>query len=595
MRFSNDKIEEVREKSDIVDIISQHVKLKRSGSNYSGLCPFHNEKTPSFSVSPSRQMYHCFGCGKGGNVITFVMEYENFTFPEAVQALAERAGVDLPKLEYSKEAKEKADRKTLLLEIQKEAATFFYFKLRQERGKIGYRYLRERGLSDETMKQFGLGYSDRYSGELYKHLKSKKYSDELLKASGLFNFDEKYGMTDKFYNRVIFPIMDVNNKVIGFGGRVMGDGKPKYLNSPETDIFDKSRNLYGLNLARKTRKNYMILCEGYMDVIAMHQAGFTNAVASLGTALTPGHAGLLKRYTKEVLLLYDSDEAGIRAALRGIPILKEAGIVSRVVSLKPYKDPDEFIKNLGPEAFEERLNQAMDSFMFRVSVSEQQYDMREPQGQNSFFEYCASILLELADELERNLYIEAIVRNYGKRYGVTTEDLRARVNKMALRGTPAENRVAPKPVSGPVVKAKENGSQKAQKLVITWMTSDDRYMKIARKYLEPSDFTERFYGQIVEKLYRQADEGKLNPARLLNEFTDSQDQEEVAALFHATIPLEKEELESKAFADSVLRVREDGLNEKMNVARDFAELTRLMEQKKDLERLKKDRSQILLG
>ena len=403
MRYSDDIIEEVRMKNDIVDVISQYVKLTRKGSSYFGLCPFHNEKTPSFSVTPSKQMYYCFGCGAGGNVYNFIMEYENYSFGEALSHLAGRAGVELPKIEYSREAKEKAEQRAALLEINKLAAQYFYYQLRRESGKTAYGYLLGRGLSEETIRKFGLGYSDKYSDDLYKYLKSKGYSDDLLRESGLFNVDERRGMYDKFWNRVIFPIMDVNNRVIGFGGRVMGDGKPKYLNSPETKIFDKSRNLYGLNVARTTRKNYLILCEGYMDVIAMHQAGFTNAVASLGTALTSGHASLVKRYTKEVLLLYDSDGAGVRAALRAIPILREAGVTSRVVSLKPWKDPDEFIKNEGAEAFEERLNQAMDSFMFRVHIAEQDFAMDAPQGQNQFFERCAEMLLELSDELERNL------------------------------------------------------------------------------------------------------------------------------------------------------------------------------------------------
>ena len=408
MRYSDDIIEEVRMKNDIVDVISQYVKLTRKGSSYFGLCPFHNEKTPSFSVTPSKQMYYCFGCGAGGNVYNFIMEYENYSFGEALSHLADRAGVELPKIEYSREAREKAEQRAALLEINKLAAQYFYYQLRREGGKTAYGYLTGRGLSEETIRKFGLGYSDKYSDDLYKYLKGKGYSDELLRESGLFNVDERRGMYDKFWNRVIFPIMDVNNRVIGFGGRVMGDGKPKYLNSPETKIFDKSRNLYGLNVARTTRKNYLILCEGYMDVIAMHQAGFTNAVASLGTALTSGHASLVKRYTKEVLLLYDSDGAGIRAALRAIPILREAGVTSRVVSLKPWKDPDEFIKNEGAEAFEERLNQAMDSFMFRVHIAEQEFAMDAPQGQNQFFERCAEMLLELSDELERNLFFKEL-------------------------------------------------------------------------------------------------------------------------------------------------------------------------------------------
>ena len=261
---------------------------------------------------------------------------------EALRALAERAGVELPQLEYSEEAKEQADLKATLLEVNKLAAKYYYYQLRREGGATAMAYLKGRKLSESTMNQFGLGYSDKFSDDLYRYLKSKNYSDEILRQSGLFNVDERRGMYDKFWNRVIFPIMDVNHRVIGFGGRVMGDGKPKYLNSPETKIFDKSRNLYGLNLARTSRKKNLIICEGYMDVIAMHQAGFNNAVASLGTALTSQQASLLKRYTDEVLIIYDSDEAGTKAALRAIPMLKTAGLSTKVINLKPYKDPDEF-------------------------------------------------------------------------------------------------------------------------------------------------------------------------------------------------------------------------------------------------------------
>ena len=509
MRYSDDIIEEVRMKNDIVDVISQYVKLTRKGSSYFGLCPFHNEKTPSFSVTPSKQMYYCFGCGAGGNVYNFIMEYENYSFGEALSHLADRAGVELPKIEYSREAREKAEQRAALLEINKLAAQYFYYQLRREGGKTAYGYLTGRGLSEETIRKFGLGYSDKYSDDLYKYLKGKGYSDELLRESGLFNVDERRGMYDKFWNRVIFPIMDVNNRVIGFGGRVMGDGKPKYLNSPETKIFDKSRNLYGLNVARTTRKNYLILCEGYMDVIAMHQAGFTNAVASLGTALTSGHASLVKRYTKEVLLLYDSDGAGIRAALRAIPILREAGVTSRVVSLKPWKDPDEFIKNEGAEAFEERLNQAMDSFMFRVHIAEQEFAMDAPQGQNQFFERCAEMLLELSDELERNLYIEAIVKEYG-RYGVGTEDIRKRVNTLALKGTPAEKRIQSK--SGtPETKKKESAADKAQKLMLTWLVNYPGIIEQVEKYISPSDFVVPLYKEVAQMLFDQHKEGETNP------------------------------------------------------------------------------------
>lgn len=593
MRYSDDIIEEVRMKNDIVDVVSQYVKLTRKGSSYFGLCPFHNEKTPSFSVTPSKQMYYCFGCGAGGNVFNFVMEYENYSFGEALSHLADRAGVQLPRIEYSSEAREKTKQRETLLEINRQAAQYFYYQLRRESGQIGYRYLTDRGLSDETIRKFGLGYSDKFSDDLYKFLKGKGYGDDQLRDSGLFNVDERHGMYDKFWNRVIFPIMDVNNRVIGFGGRVMGDGKPKYLNSPETKIFDKSRNLYGLNVARTSRKPYLILCEGYMDVISMHQSGFTNAVASLGTSLTSGHASLLKRYTQEVLLLYDSDEAGVKAALRAIPILREAGINSRVVDLKPHKDPDEFIKTEGAEAFQQRLDQARDSFMFRVSVSEKDFPMEEPQGQNRFFERCARLLLELSDELERNLYIEAIVRQY-HRYGISVEDLRKRVNTLAMKGTPIEQRQQPKTVEARQAQKKESAADKAQKLMLTWLVTYPGIFDTVEKYLSPGDFIVPLYHEVAEMLFEQHAQGDVNPARLLNSFTDSEEQREVASLFNATIHLETMEEQERAFSDTLIRIKQESLAEKNKNwdPTDMAGLQELVKAKKELEDLGRKRQQL---
>ena len=592
MRYSDDIIEEVRMKNDIVDVISQYVKLTRKGNSYFGLCPFHNEKTPSFSVTPSKQMYYCFGCGAGGNVYNFVMEYENYSFGEALSHLAERAGVVLPKIEYSREARAKAEKRATLLEINKKAAQYFYYQLRRDNGKNAHDYLTGRGLSEETIKKFGLGYSDKYSDDLYKYLKAQNYSDELLRESGLFNVDERQGMYDKFWNRVIFPIMDVNNRVIGFGGRVMGDGKPKYLNSPETQIFDKSRNLYGLNVARTTRKNYLLLCEGYMDVISMHQAGFTNAVASLGTALTSGHASLVKRYTQEVLLLYDSDEAGVKAALRAIPILREAGVNSRVVNLRPYKDPDEFIKAEGAQAFEKRLESAADSFMFRISIASGDFPMDEPQGQNRFFERCAQNLLDLSDELERNLYIEAIVKEY-RRYGISVEDLRKRVNTLAMRGTPAEKRIQLKSGDSPL-KKKESGADKSQKLMLTWLVTYPGIFDTVEKYLTPSDFVVPLYKEVAEMLWNQHEEGEVNPARLLNAFTDSEEQREVASLFNATIHLETKEEQQRAFSDALIRIKQESLAEKNKNwdPTDMGALQELVKAKKDLEEFGRKRQQL---
>lgn len=593
MRYSDDIIEEVRSKNDIVDVVSQYVRLTKKGNSYFGLCPFHNEKTPSFSVTPGKQMYYCFGCGAGGNVFNFIMEYENYTFGEALKHLADRAGVELPKIEYSREVRQKAQEKAELLEINKQAAQYFYYQLRTEKGQTGLDYLKNRGLSEETMRKFGLGYSDRAGGGLYRYLKAKGYPDDRLRESGLFNVDERHGMYDKFWNRVIFPIMDVNNRVIGFGGRVMGDAKPKYLNSPETKIFDKSRNLYGLNIARTTRKKYLILCEGYMDVISMHQAGFTNAVASLGTALTSGHASLLKRYTQEVLLLYDSDEAGIRAALRGIPILREAGVNSRVVSLKPYKDPDEFIRNMGPEAFEQRLEEARDSFLFRVEVAENEFSMNDPQGQNQFFERCAQMLLELKDELERNLYIDAVVKIYRGRYGISSEDLRKRVNTLALKGTPAEHRTQPKSGS-PEKKKKESASDTSQKLMLTWLVTYPKIFDKVAQYLTPEDFVVPLYREVAQMLFQQREEGEINPARLLNSFPDSEEQREVASLFNATIHLETQQEQDQAFADTLLRIKQESLAEKNRNwdLSDLQGLQKLVKAKKELEDLGRKRREL---
>ena len=324
----------------------------------------------------------------------------------------------------------------------------------------------------------------------------------------------------------------------------------------------------------------------------MHQAGFTNAVASLGTALTSGHASLLKRYTQEVLLLYDSDDAGVRAALRAIPILREAGVTSRVVNLRPHKDPDEFIKALGGEEFEKRLEQAMDSFMFRVHMAQREFSMKEPQGQNRFFERCAQMLLELSDELERNLYIEAIVKDY-RNYGISVEDLRKRVNTLALKGTPAEQRVQPKQ-TGTQQKKKENAGEKAQKLMLTWLVTYPGIFETVEKYIQPADFIVPLYRQVAEMLYEQHVQGDVNPARLLNSFIDSDEQREVSSLFNATIHLENAQEQDRAFADTVLRIKEESLKDKNKNwdPTDMQGLQEIVKAKKELEDLGRKRQQL---
>lgn len=582
MYYSDDIVEEVRARNDIVDVISGYVKLQRRGSSYFGLCPFHNEKSPSFSVSPSKQMYYCFGCGAGGNVFTFLMEYENYTFPEALKVLADRAGVSLPEVEYSEEAKKQRDLKSAVLEVNKMAAKYFYYQLRAPQGEKAMEYLKGRELSDETMRRFGLGYAGTYSDELYRYLKKKGISEELMKESGLMSVNERQGMYDKFWNRVMFPIMDINGKVIGFGGRVMGDAKPKYLNSPETVIFDKSRNLYGLHIARTSRKKYMLVCEGYMDVISMHQAGFTNAVASLGTALTSQHASLLKRYTDEVILTYDSDEAGIKAALRAIPLLKAAGVSTKVLHMDPYKDPDEFIKALGTDAFQERIDQAENSFLFELSVLQKDYDMKDPESKTRFFQAVAAKIAEFELEIERENYIEAVA----EKYQISFDGMRKMVMNCLMQGVPLRAKTA-SAERRQVRPEKEDGILKSMRLLLTWLSEYPGLYKTVSAYVKPEDFTDELYKEVAEMLYEQLEKGELNPARIINHFTDPQQQRTAAQIFNTKIRAESQAEQEKAIRESIYKVVNHGITQKTKElgAADIQGLQKLIEARKRLQEL----------
>ena len=623
MYYPDEVIEEVRMKNDIVDVISGYVKLQKKGANYFGLCPFHNEKSPSFSVSPGKQMYYCFGCGAGGNVLTFVMEYENYTFQEALQSLADRAGVTLPKMEYSKEAREQAEFRARLLEVNKLAANYFYYQMKQPQGKIAYEYFHDkRKLTDETMLRFGLGYSNKTSDDLYRFLKEKGYDDAFLSQTGLVTIEERGGR-DKFWNRVMFPIMDVNNRVIGFGGRVMGDGEPKYLNSPETKLFDKSRNLYGLNYTRTTREKYMLVCEGYLDVISMHQAGFTNAVASLGTAFTSQHAGVLKRYTDQVILTYDSDGAGIKAALRAIPILRDAGISARVLNMKPYKDPDEFIKNMGADAFKERIAQAKNSFLFEIDVLKRNYQLEDPEQKTKFYQETAKKLLQFGEPLERDNYIQAVSREQM----IKEEELRQLVNRLGMQmglkagdsyredasgrnvisrengsgpgndmgrpeyggnpyeGQAAQNQAAIKKTGRK--QEREDGIRRSQRLLLTWLIENPALFDKIKGIITADDFVEDLYHQVAVMVFEGHEAGNVNPAGILSRFINDEDQyKEVAALFNASLKesLNNEE-QKKAFAETVMKVRKNSLDTASRNAKDIAQLQEIIKQQAALKQL----------
>ncbi len=584
MYYPDELVEEIRLKNDIVEVVSGYVKLQKKGSNYWGCCPFHNEKTPSFSVSAPKQMYHCFGCGVSGNVYTFIMKYENYTFPEAVKLLADRAGVKLPEAEYSAEAKQKAGRRARLLEVNKEAAKFFYYQLRTPHGEIGYQYLKKRELSDETMHKFGLGYAGKNGAQLVGYLRGKGFEDDLIKEAGLASFSERSGLVSQFWNRVMFPIQDINHRVIGFGGRVMGDGEPKYLNSPETPVFDKRRNLYGLNFARTARSGNIILCEGYMDVIAMHQAGFGQAVASLGTAFTPEQANLLRRYTDSVLLAYDSDGAGVKAALRAIGILREAGITGKVINMRPYKDPDEFMKNLGREAFEERIAQAENSFFFEIRILEEQYDLKDPEQKTRFHREIARKLCEFSEEVERDNYLQAVA----EKYFIGVENLRKLVLSYASQTGLA--RPVERPKSG--IQQKNNpqeNARRAQRLLITWITDTPQLYHKIKPYISADDFTEELYKQVAERLFADLEQGNYNPAGIISMFEDEEQQREAAELFHTNLPeLTTMQEKEKAFHDILLTVKKNSYEYyTANLGGDVNALNQAVKGKKALEELAK--------
>lgn len=551
MYFSEEIIAEVQQRNDIVDVISQYVHLQKKGSNYTCCCPFHNEKTPSFSVNQARQMYKCFGCGEGGSVITFLQKYENYTFPEAIKYLAERAGIELPEDTNNAANKARDNRRARLLEVNKEAAKYYYYLLRSDKGKIGMDYLERRKLSEETRNKFGLGYASSYGNDLIAYLRSKGFKDDEIKDSGLAGFSEQKGLNSKFWNRVMFPIQDSNHRVIGFGGRVMGEGEPKYLNSPETEIFDKSRNLYGLNFARTARKNNMILCEGYMDVIALHQAGFTQAVASLGTAFTSGQANLLRRYTKDVLLAYDSDGAGTKAALRAIQILRETGLASKVINMKPYKDPDEFIKNLGAEEYQKRIDEAENSFLFQVRILEQNFDLQDPDGRTRFYREIAKLLSEFTDEIERENYLTAVA----SKYGVTRDSLREQVSKNAMQG---EVKAIQRPQSamGGVKAKTEDNKRKPQQLLLTWLAEEPGLYAKIKQYISAEDFTDELYQPVAKRFLEDLEKGSANPAVLISLLEDPEEQSKLSELFTTRLEeIHTKEERQKAFHDILVAVK----------------------------------------
>ncbi|MCR5718953.1 MAG: DNA primase [Lachnospiraceae bacterium] len=580
MYFPENLVEEVRQKSDIVDVVGSYVSLKKKGAQFWGLCPFHSEKSPSFTVNQSMQTFHCFGCGEGGDAFAFLMKYENYSFQEAVKELALKAGVTIPETVDSKEEVRRRSLREKILSLNKDAALYFVNELKSEGGKNAREYFEKRQLSPQTLIHFGLGYSGLSGKGIIEYLRKKGYSDEVIRNSGLSGYNEKSGTYSFFWNRVMFPIMDMNNRVIGFGGRVLGDGEPKYLNSPETPVFDKRKNLYGLNYARHARSGNMIICEGYMDVIAMHQAGFTQAVASLGTAFTPDQARIIGRYTKNVLLAYDSDGPGIKAALRNIEILKQVGLGCRIINMKPAKDPDEFIKTYGKEAFEERIRNAENSFFFEVRVSADDYDLNDPEQRTAFHNSIGKRLASM-DELARENYLEPIC----SKYNIKPDAMRRFVINNAINGDAKLSAVA-----APKKDYKKNTDDKTlatQELMLSWIGTEPGIYAAIEKYISIDDFTDELYKKIADKLFTGFKTPGFVPSSILSYFEDENEQKLVGRLFARSLPqMSTKEEKNKALKDLLIKLKtENYLRLNAQSGNDINALTKAIEGKKELQKL----------
>ena len=517
VRYSEELIEEIKNSNDIVDVISQYVNLKRSGRNFFGLCPFHKEKSPSFSVSPDKQIFHCFGCGAGGNVIHFISKIENADFKEAIGILANRAGIELPTLNNYEDNKT-ALLKSKVYEINQIAAEFYHQNLYKPTSKIGQEYIKKRKLDNRTLKSFLIGYSGNFD-ELYRILKQKGFTEEEILASSLVNKTDDGKYIDRFRNRVIFPIQDTRNKVIAFGGRVTDDSKPKYINSPENIVYSKGRHLFGLNVAKRGELKNIIIVEGYMDAISLYQRGITNVVASLGTALTEAQGRLLRRYSERVTIGYDSDGAGQAATLRGLEILQNIGCDVRILQISGAKDPDEYVIKYGPERFLKCVEQAISLVEFKVKMLKQSLNLDNINDKIKFLNQVAKILSNVTNSIERELYVEKIANEYN----VSKEAIYGEVNKLIYAKNTGEKTLEKPIVKKEIKKEKQeidSSTTKRENLIIYLLINypQESYKKI-KSVISENDMKLEENQKILKKMYEEIEKGNIN-IDILNYFEE---------------------------------------------------------------------------
>lgn len=580
-KYSDEIIDEVRQNSDIVDIISQYVRLKRSGRNFFGLCPFHNEKSPSFSVSPEKQIFHCFGCGVGGNVFTFLTKIEGINFIEAVQMLAERANIQLPVLENNTDsAKEML--KSKVYKVNEFSANYYHENLYKPESKIAQEYIKKRKLTNETLKAFQIGFSGKFD-ELYKELKKQGFEDKEILESGLVNKNEKGQYIDRYRNRLMFPICDVRGRVIAFGGRVLDDSKPKYINSPENVVYSKGRHLFGLNVAKKYDiKKKLLIVEGYMDVISLHQRGIHNVVASLGTALTQQQGYLLRNSTDQIILSYDSDEAGQTAKIRAMEILQNMGCDLRVLQMEGAKDPDEYVIKYGNARFQNLVEKAISVVEFKVKNLKNSLNLESTNDKIKFLNEIAKIISKIDNNIEKEIYIEKIAKDYE----VSKEAIYAEVNKLSYKEKKDEKILnKAKPVLHHTEKKNETvvseATKKRENTILAILLSGDKGIyNIISNNIKVSDFKYDINTRIAKRLYEEFESGNSNINSIIDKLSEDE-QNHITSIMAEDYGLENLE---KAIDDIIQAYEKEKLNERKLEILELLEKENGIENKKELEK-----------
>lgn len=526
VRYSEELIDEIRNSNDIVDIISQYVILKRSGRNFFGLCPFHKEKTPSFSVSPDKQIFHCFGCGAGGNVIHFISKIENVDFKESLEILADRVGIKLPTLENNVDSK-RLELKEKVYEINKLVATYYHETLYKPQAKPAQEYVKKRKLDNKALKEFCIGYAEN-ANVLYKMLKEKGFTEEEILASDLV-IKKGNSYVDRFKNRLIFPIQDIRNRFIAFGGRVLDNSLPKYINSPENIVYSKARNLYGLNVAKNTKTRKLIIVEGYMDTVSLHQRGIDNVVASCGTALTEAQGRLLRKYAEKVIISYDSDSAGQAATLRGLEILNNLGCDIRILQMEGAKDPDEYVIKYGNGRFNDLVENAISLVEFKIKVLKKGLNIENTNDKIKFMNEIAKILGGVDNKIEQEIYIDKISSDYN----ISKEAIYAQINKNEYSNNKGPKILESSNIRKPIIKKQEtkvnSELEKRENIIISLLIDggEEVYNKI-KDIINPNDFKSEANQKIMRRLYEEFEKGNSNINSLVDMFAD--DEQVVNAL-----------------------------------------------------------------